>query len=171
MGSTGRPHRRARPRRTRQRVRAGQPDARGALVRILRTQVLPGVLPAVTRHAMLRLPGAALAITSLGFVGLGAQPPTPEWGLVLAEAMPYVERAPWATLAPAAALALLGAFAITASASIGTGRIRRDRRSLGHRLKSMKADHRSDASSASSTDDHVTYDARSRRTGSGLRVG
>ncbi|OKI85149.1 ABC transporter permease subunit [Micromonospora sp. CB01531] len=88
--------------------------------RILRTHVLPGVLPAVTRHTVLRLPGTALAIASLSFVGLGAQPPTPEWGLLLAEAMPYVERAPWAALAPATALALLGAFAVTTATTIGT---------------------------------------------------
>ncbi|MFU8874062.1 ABC transporter permease subunit [Micromonospora sp. SL4-19] len=97
-------------------------------MRILGTHVLPGVLPVVTRHAILRLPAAALAIASLGFVGLGAQPPTPEWGLLLAEAMPYVERAPWAALAPAAALMLLGAFAVTSLAMIETGGIRRVRR-------------------------------------------
>ncbi|MEJ3749799.1 ABC transporter permease subunit [Actinomycetes bacterium KLBMP 9797] len=86
--------------------------------RVLVRHVLPGVLPVVARHALLRLPGAALAIASLGFVGLGAQPPAPEWGRVLAEAMPYVERAPWAALAPAAALALLGVFAATASTAL-----------------------------------------------------
>ncbi|MEV0809091.1 ABC transporter permease subunit [Micromonospora sp. NPDC050200] len=95
--------------------------------RVLRTQVLPGVLPVVARHAVLRLPGVALAVASLGFVGLGAQPPDPEWGLVLSEAMPYVERAPWAALAPAGALALLGAFAITTSVALGTSGIRRRR--------------------------------------------
>ncbi|MFG3688538.1 hypothetical protein [Micromonospora sp. NPDC047740] len=40
-------------------------------------------------------------------------------GLLLAEAMPYVERAPWAALAPATALALLGAFAVTTATTIG----------------------------------------------------
>lgn len=60
----------------------------------------------------------ALALTSLGFLGLGAQPPDPEWGLLLAENQPYAERAPWAVLAPAAALALLGALAVTASGGV-----------------------------------------------------
>ncbi|WP_199561845.1 ABC transporter permease subunit [Micromonospora deserti] len=87
-------------------------------IRILATHVLPGVLPPVARHAVLRLPGVALAIASLGFVGLGAQPPTPEWGRILAEAMPYVERAPWAPLTAAGALALLGAFALAASTAV-----------------------------------------------------
>jgi peptide/nickel transport system permease protein len=90
---------------------------------ILREHVLPAVLPPVLRHALLRLPGVALSLASLGFLGLGAQPPVPEWGLVLSEAMPYVERAPWAALAPTAALAVLGALAVSAStASIRSGR-------------------------------------------------
>ncbi|MFG2966562.1 ABC transporter permease subunit [Streptomyces sp. NPDC048288] len=83
---------------------------------LLRHELLPAVLPPVVRHALLRLPGVALALASLGFLGLGAQPPSPEWGLLLAENQPYAERAPWAVLAPAAALALLGALAVTAAA-------------------------------------------------------
>ncbi|MFI1721561.1 ABC transporter permease subunit [Streptomyces sp. NPDC020489] len=90
---------------------------------LLRRELLPAVLPPVTRHALLRLPGIALALASLAFLGLGAQPPAPEWGLLLAENQPYAERAPWAVLAPAAALALLGALAVTAA-----GGVRRPRR-------------------------------------------
>ncbi|MGY0056067.1 ABC transporter permease subunit [Streptomyces sp. LZ34] len=82
---------------------------------ILRRALLPAVLPPVTRHALLRLPSVALALASLGFLGLGAQPPSPEWGLLLAENHPYAERAPWAVLAPAAMLAVLGALAVTAA--------------------------------------------------------
>ncbi|MEV0739762.1 ABC transporter permease subunit [Streptomyces sp. NPDC050549] len=85
---------------------------------VLRRSLLPAVLPPVTRHALLRLPGVALALASLGFLGLGAQPPSPEWGLLLAENQPYAERAPWAVLAPAAVLALLGALAVTAAGSV-----------------------------------------------------
>ncbi len=85
---------------------------------LLRRELLPAVLPPVARHALLRLPGVALALTSLGFLGLGAQPPDPEWGLLLAENQPYAERAPWAVLAPAAALALLGALAVTAAGGV-----------------------------------------------------
>lgn len=84
----------------------------------LRHHLLPAVLPPVTRHALLRLPAVALAIAALGFLGLGAQPPSPEWGLLLAENQPYAERAPWALLAPAAALALLGALAVTAAGGV-----------------------------------------------------
>ncbi|MGW0904584.1 ABC transporter permease subunit [Streptomyces sp. NPDC002853] len=84
----------------------------------LRHHLLPAVLPPVTRHALLRLPAVALALAALGFLGLGAQPPSPEWGLLLAENQPYAERAPWALLAPAAALALLGALTVTAAGGV-----------------------------------------------------
>ncbi|MEU0228111.1 ABC transporter permease subunit [Streptomyces sp. NPDC006284] len=90
---------------------------------LLRRELLPAVLPPVLRHALLRLPGVALALASLGFLGLGAQPPSPEWGLLLAENQPYAERAPWAVLAPAAVLALLGALAVSAAGGLrGPGR-------------------------------------------------
>ncbi|MFD2685774.1 ABC transporter permease subunit [Streptomyces phyllanthi] len=85
---------------------------------LLRRALLPAVLPPVTRHALLRLPSVALALTALGFLGLGTRPPDPEWGLLLAENQPYVERAPWAVLAPAAVLALLGALAVTAAGGV-----------------------------------------------------
>ncbi|CAM3733031.1 ABC transporter permease subunit [Kibdelosporangium persicum] len=82
---------------------------------ILTRHILPAVAGPVARHAVLRLPGIALALASLGFLGLGAQPPAPEWGLMLAESLPYVERAPWASLAPAAMLLLLAALAMSLS--------------------------------------------------------
>ncbi|MCL7427223.1 ABC transporter permease subunit [Streptomyces sp. YS415] len=85
---------------------------------LLRHELLPAVLPPVVRHALLRLPGIALGLAALGFLGLGSQPPCPEWGLLLAENQPYAERAPWAVLAPAAALALLGALAVTAAGGV-----------------------------------------------------
>ncbi|WP_107358135.1 ABC transporter permease subunit [Streptomyces agglomeratus] len=82
---------------------------------ILTRHILPAVAAPVARHAVLRLPGIALALASLGFLGLGARPPAPEWGLTLAESLPYVERAPWAALVPAAMLLLLAAMAVSLS--------------------------------------------------------
>ncbi|MDQ1128215.1 ABC transporter permease subunit [Microbacterium sp. SORGH_AS_0888] len=86
--------------------------------------IVPTVLPPLVRHAVLRLPGIALALASLGFLGLGAQPPTPEWGLLLAEGIDYVERAPWTTVAPGSALILVSIIAV-ASAGAGLGSRRR----------------------------------------------
>ncbi|MGK5696012.1 ABC transporter permease subunit [Streptomyces sp. URMC 128] len=92
---------------------------------ILTRHVLPSVAAPVARHALLRLPGIALALASLGFLGLGAQPPAPEWGLLLDESRAYVERAPWAALAPAAALALLAGLAVSGAALTQGRRVRR----------------------------------------------
>ncbi|MGW0820833.1 ABC transporter permease subunit [Streptomyces sp. NPDC002845] len=94
---------------------------------ILTRHVLPSVAGPVSRHALLRLPGIALALASLGFLGLGTQPPTPEWGLLLDESRAYVERAPWAALAPAVALAVMAGLAVS-GASYAEGRPRTARR-------------------------------------------
>lgn len=81
--------------------------------------VLPAVVPTIGRHAVLRLPGRALELASLGFLGLGAQPPSPEWGLLLSEGIDYLERAPWVVLAPALALVLASVAAVAASSREG----------------------------------------------------
>ncbi|MEX5270376.1 ABC transporter permease subunit [Kocuria sabuli] len=90
--------------------------------RVLAGTVLPTVLPEVARHAVLRLPGTALAIAGLGFLGLGQQPPAPEWGLLLGEGINYVERAPWTVLGPAAALVLASVLAVSLSSADTAGR-------------------------------------------------
>jgi peptide/nickel transport system permease protein len=77
--------------------------------------VVPMIGPPLVRHALLRLPGVALAMASLGFLGLGAPPPTPDWGLLLAEGIGYVERAPWATAGPAGTLVLASLLAVSAA--------------------------------------------------------
>lgn len=83
--------------------------------RMMLRYVLPSVVGPVFRHACLRLPGICLALAALGFLGLGPQPPQSDWGLVLAEGMPYVERAPLVVLVPAGALVLLSIFAVSLS--------------------------------------------------------
>lgn len=69
--------------------------------------LLPQIAGPLLRHSFLRMPGKALALASLGFLGMGPQQPTPEWGAMLAEGLPYVEQAPWIALAPTFALILL----------------------------------------------------------------
>lgn len=82
--------------------------------------VLPAVAGPVARNAVLRLPGIALALASLGFLGLGTQPPAPEWGLMLAESLPYVERAPLAALSPALMLLLVAVATMSLSALLSS---------------------------------------------------
>ena len=48
-----------------------------------------------------------LAIAALSFLGLGLQPPTPEWGAMLVEARPYLDRAPHLVLPPGLAIFLV----------------------------------------------------------------
>ncbi|MBT0567447.1 ABC transporter permease subunit [Williamsia sp. CHRR-6] len=93
-------------------------------VRIMWETVLPAVLPAVVRHAALRLPGVVLALAALGFLGLGSAPPQPDWGLILADGIPVVERAPWVVLGP---LVSLIALSVAATGLAGCQSVRRRR--------------------------------------------
>ncbi len=75
--------------------------------RVLRYYLLPYVLPPLIRHALLRLPVITLSLTSLSFIGLGVKPPSPEWGLLIAENLPYIERSPFGVLLPITGLVLM----------------------------------------------------------------
>ncbi|MEZ8697938.1 ABC transporter permease subunit [Vibrio lentus] len=77
-------------------------------LRIFRFYLIPYVMPPLLRHALLRLPVITLSLTSLSFIGLGAKPPAPEWGLMIADNLPYIERAPIAVMGPIVGLILLG---------------------------------------------------------------
>ncbi|HWX46913.1 MAG TPA: ABC transporter permease [Roseomonas sp.] len=71
---------------------------------ILRRHVLPELLPLFGTLAAFGLAGTVLAIGALGFIGFGMRPPTPEWGLMMVELLPYWSEAPVALLAPALCL-------------------------------------------------------------------
>jgi len=74
---------------------------------ILFREILPSVLPALTVEAALRFSYAIFLTASLGFLGLGVQPPSPDWGRMVAEARVNVSQTPWELWFPAAAIALL----------------------------------------------------------------
>lgn len=78
---------------------------------ILRRHVLPPVLRQTVTLATLGLGAAIMSISALGFLGLGLQPPTPEWGAMISELLPYLAEAPVQMAAPCLAifLAVLGA--------------------------------------------------------------
>ena len=69
-----------------------------------RTILLRHVLPPVTRHVMvlstLGVGAAIMSISALGFLGLGLQPPVPEWGAMVSETLPYLSEAPAQMAAP-----------------------------------------------------------------------
>ncbi len=77
------------------------------LARILFREILPSTLPALAVEAALRFSYAIFLVSSLGFLGVGVQPPSPDWGLMVKEARTYVTQIPWALFYPAAAIALL----------------------------------------------------------------
>lgn len=76
-------------------------------VYILFREILPGVLPALAVEAALRFSYAIFLTASLGFLGLGVQPPSPDWGRMVAEARQNYARSPWELWFPAAAIAIL----------------------------------------------------------------
>jgi ABC-type dipeptide/oligopeptide/nickel transport system permease subunit len=66
--------------------------------------VLPNCLPLIIVQTFLDLPKAILMTSALSFLGLGVQPPTPEWGVMVATGRDYLHVAPHIALAPAFAL-------------------------------------------------------------------
>ena len=75
--------------------------------RIMYREILPSVMPALTVEGALRFSYAIFLVASLGFLGVGVQPPSPNWGLMVAEARPHVSQLPWSLFFPALAIALL----------------------------------------------------------------
>lgn len=74
---------------------------------ILFREILPSILPALTVEAALRFSYAIFLTASLGFLGLGVQPPSPDWGRMVNEARESYDRTPWALWFPAGAIAVL----------------------------------------------------------------
>jgi len=67
---------------------------------IVRHHLLPPILRQTVSLAALGIGSAILSISSLGFLGLGLQPPVPEWGAMISELLPYVTEAPLQMAAP-----------------------------------------------------------------------
>ncbi|HHE72781.1 MAG TPA: ABC transporter permease, partial [Chloroflexi bacterium] len=74
---------------------------------ILFREILPNVSGPIIADACIRVGYAVMAIGSLGFLGLGIPPPTPDWGGMINEGRQWIFRQPWMVLAPAAALSSL----------------------------------------------------------------
>lgn len=74
---------------------------------ILFREILPSVMPALAVEAALRFSYAIFLVASLGFLGVGVQPPNPDWGLMVSEARIHVRRIPWSLYFPAGAIAVV----------------------------------------------------------------
>src|SRR5690606_33581683 len=74
---------------------------------VMLRHVVPNSLSSVLALAALELGTAVLAVASLGFLGYGAPPPHPEWGLLVAEGRDYVAVHPWASIMPGVTLAIV----------------------------------------------------------------
>lgn len=74
--------------------------------RLIFHHILPNILSPIIVIATVGVSVAVLSASALSFLGLGAQPPSPEWGAILAAGRDYFKRAPWITTFPGVAIAL-----------------------------------------------------------------
>ncbi len=74
--------------------------------------ILPNCIRPITAISFLRFGHKLITVGGLSYLGLGVQPPNPDWGLMLAEAQPYLERAPLLMIAPGAVI-FLAALGVT----------------------------------------------------------
>lgn len=75
--------------------------------RLILRHILPNILPPVIVQVTIELSQAVLLSAALGFLGLGVQPPAPEWGTMLSQARGFVHLAPHMMFFPGLAIALL----------------------------------------------------------------
>jgi peptide/nickel transport system permease protein len=93
-------------------------QARGErTVAILVREVLPNIAAPAIADFALRITYGVIFVATLNFLGLGAQPPDPDWGLMVADSRAYLAVQPWAALVPAFGIAALSiAFNLIADA-------------------------------------------------------
>jgi len=75
-------------------------------LRIIVRHILPNAIAPVVVYATMGIGTAVISEAALSFLGLGIQPPTPSWGLMLAEAQQYMTIAPWLVVFPGLAILL-----------------------------------------------------------------
>ncbi|MCQ2565967.1 MAG: ABC transporter permease [Clostridia bacterium] len=66
--------------------------------------IFPNILPSMLVMASISMPGFIGSTTTLSFLGMGAQPPSPDWGLAISRGASVIYRAPWVTIFPCLAL-------------------------------------------------------------------
>jgi dipeptide transport system permease protein len=73
-------------------------------LRLMLREVLPNCMAPLIVQATLSFSTAILDAAALGFLGLGAQAPTPEWGTMLADSLKFLQSAPWVVTFPGLAI-------------------------------------------------------------------
>ncbi len=73
-------------------------------LRLMFSTILPNCMAPLIVQGTLGFSSAILDAAALGFLGLGAQPPTPEWGSMLADALEFIQRASWVVTFPGLAI-------------------------------------------------------------------
>jgi peptide/nickel transport system permease protein len=91
----------------------------GTFLKVLWRHILPNSLTSVIAFAALQAGWAILQLSTLGFLGYGAPPPTPEWGLLIAEGRNYIATAWWLTATPGLVVVLVVISINRISRSIG----------------------------------------------------
>lgn len=66
--------------------------------------ILPNIIPSLIVMVSLNLPGTIMSTTTLSFLGLGSQPPSPDWGLAISKGIENITKAPWLSIFPGLAL-------------------------------------------------------------------
>ncbi len=69
-------------------------------------EMLPNVAAPIVIETTIRVAFAVMLFATLSFLGLGAQPPAPEWGLMVSEARRFLHQAPWMIVSPGLAIAV-----------------------------------------------------------------
>ena len=81
--------------------------AGAGVMRLMWVTVLPNCMAPLIVQATLGFSSAILDLAALGFLGMGAQPPTPEWGTMLSSALQFIQRAWWVVTFPGLAILIV----------------------------------------------------------------
>lgn len=74
---------------------------------IIKRHIIPSLTPTLVTLSLFGIANAIVTIATLGFISVGIKPPTPEWGVMMAQLVPYWREAPWLVLQPAICIILV----------------------------------------------------------------
>ena len=66
--------------------------------------ILPNIIPVLIVTVSMELPGPIMSTTTLSFLGVGSQPPSPDWGLMVSDSISFIAKGPWMCIFPGLAL-------------------------------------------------------------------